>query len=71
VAVPRERHRSAPRRSSSISSRAAVVGAGPHGGPSTSPSAASSMRYWSVREVPTSAWSSLQTKSKRNERVCA
>jgi len=55
------RARQAARRSSSRSRRAAVVGAGPPGGPSTSPSAASSMRYWSVREDPTSACSCLQT----------
>jgi hypothetical protein len=55
------RARQAVRRSSSRSSRAAVAGTGPPGGPSTSPSAASSMRYWSVREDPTSVWSCLQT----------
>jgi hypothetical protein len=55
------RARQALHRSSSRSSHTAVAYAGPSGGPSMSPSAASSMRYWSVREDLTSAWSCLQT----------
>lgn len=55
------RARHAARRSRRRSRRAAVVGAAPPGGPSMRPSAASSMRYWRMREDVTSAWSCLQT----------
>ena len=43
--------------------RAAVVDADPPGGPSISPSAASSMRHWRLRDVATRTWSCLQTCS--------
>ena len=41
--------------------RAAVVDAGPRGGPSISPSAISSMRYWGLRDMVMMGWSCLQT----------
>jgi len=49
------------RRSKSRSRRAAVVGADPPVGPSSSPSAASSIRYWRAGDDVTMAWSCLQT----------
>ena len=55
------RARQAARRSRSRSRRADVVSTGPPVDPSTSPSAASSIRYWRAGDDVTMAWSCLQT----------